>query len=236
MILGRQAILDAMQAGDIVIEPFNPAAVGPNSVNLRLDRKLLVYDCRPHVQRHPDSSTLELLNDEHVQRWTADRRIGHNQNQLRGQQGVPLKPLSHIELANWHDVLDMKADNATYELTIPDEGLVLVPGRLYLGKTVEWTETKSYVPMIEGRSSTGRLGLDCHISAGFGDNQFKGCWTLELRVVEPLRVYPHVHIAQIYYHQMVGASGGYVGKYQQAEDVQSSRLWQELGQQGHEGP
>lgn len=66
-------------------------------------------------------------------------------------------------------VLDMKRPNPTSHLTIPEEGMVLQPHRLYLGRTEEYTRTEGYVPMLEGRSSTGRLGLFIHVTAGFGD-------------------------------------------------------------------
>jgi len=66
------------------------------------------------------------------------------------------------------DVLDMKKPNKTRKLIIPEEGIVLEPGRLYLGRTVEYTKTDKFVPMLEGRSSIGRLGLFIHVTAGFG--------------------------------------------------------------------
>src|SRR4051812_5444120 len=63
--------------------------------------------------------------------------------------------------------LDMKRDNPTQKLTIPPEGILLQPGKLYLGRTVEHTITQNLVPMLEGRSSVGRLGLYVHVTAGF---------------------------------------------------------------------
>ena len=74
--------------------------------------------------------------------------------------------------------LDMKAENPAHKIEIPEEGLVLEPHKLYLGRTIEYTETLNLVPMLEGRSSIGRLGLFVHITAGFGDVGFKGYWTL----------------------------------------------------------
>lgn len=76
--------------------------------------------------------------------------------------------------------LDMKKLNPTKRITIPEEGLVLEPNRLYLGRTNEFTKTEGFVPMLEGRSSTGRLGLFIHVTAGFGDVGFAGYWTLEI--------------------------------------------------------
>src|SRR5690606_35047853 len=85
----------------------------------------------------------------------------------------------HNQLLVYEDpVLDMKKPNKTSVLTIPESGLVLEPNRLYLGRTVEYTRTEGFVPMLEGRSSVGRLGLVVHVTAGFGDVGFAGYWTL----------------------------------------------------------
>ena len=45
--------------------------------------------------------------------------------------------------------LDMKKLNPTKRITIPEEGLVLEPNRLYLGRTNEFTKTEGFVPMLE---------------------------------------------------------------------------------------
>ncbi|MCA9236447.1 MAG: dCTP deaminase, partial [Planctomycetales bacterium] len=92
----------------------------------------------------------------------------------------------HDELIVYEEVvLDMVKDNRVRRVTIPDEGLVLSPNQLYLGRTVERTETHNLVPQIEGRSSVGRLGLFVHVTAGFGDVGFCGYWTLEMFAVQP---------------------------------------------------
>jgi dCTP deaminase len=125
--------------------------------------------------------------------------------------------------------LDMKKDNPTRRITIPKEGLVLQPGELYLGRTVEFTHTKNLVPILDGRSSIGMLGIEVHISAGLGDVGFEGFWTLEITVVKPTRVYAGVEVCQISYHPVEGAvDEEYKGKYNNNLDVQASRLWQEL--------
>ena len=100
--------------------------------------------------------------------------------------------------------LDMKKLNPTKRITIPEEGLVLEPNRLYLGRTNEFTKTEGFVPMLEGRSSTGRLGLFIHVTAGFGDVGFAGYWTLEIFCIQPIRIYPNAEICQIYYHSIEG--------------------------------
>lgn len=81
----------------------------------------------------------------------------------------------HEELLVYTELpLDMKKPNPAEKLVIPESGLLLKPGILYLGRTLESTETHNLVPMLEGRSSIGRLGMLVHVTAGFGDVGFKG--------------------------------------------------------------
>ncbi|MBA3675150.1 MAG: dCTP deaminase, partial [Chitinophagaceae bacterium] len=81
-------------------------------------------------------------------------------------------------LATYKDkTLDAKKHNEINHFEIPEEGFVLQPGELYLGVTEEYTETHVHVPFLEGKSSTGRLGIDIHATAGKGDVGFCGNWT-----------------------------------------------------------
>ena len=127
------------------------------------------------------------------------------------------------------DVLDMKKPNSYHKIIIPEEGLVLQPGKLYLGRTLEHTQTTKYVPMLEGRSSVGRLGICIHITAGFGDVGFSGYWTLELYCVQPVRIYPFVDICQIYYHTIDGDYDLYQsGKYNNNSSIQPSMMYKDF--------
>lgn len=136
----------------------------------------------------------------------------------------------HNELLVYdEEYLDMRKPNKTKTLFIPEEGLVLEPGVLYLGRTVEYTETDGCVPMLEGRSSVGRLGLFIHVCAGFGDVGFKGYWTLEIHCIQPIRVYAGVEICQIYYHAIEGPYVRYLsGKYQNNTGIQPSMLYKDF--------
>ncbi|MBU3098552.1 MULTISPECIES: dCTP deaminase [Clostridium] len=136
----------------------------------------------------------------------------------------------HNELLVYDEpILDMKKENKVKKLFIPEEGLVLETGKLYLGRTVEFTGTNKYVPMLEGRSSIGRLGLFIHVTAGFGDVGFHGFWTLEIFCVQPIKIYPGVEICQIYYHSIEGEYDEYCsGKYQNNEGVQPSLLYKDF--------
>ena len=136
----------------------------------------------------------------------------------------------HDELLIYDETtLDMKKQNKVKKIIIPKEGLILEPGKLYLGRTVEYTATDKYVPMLEGRSSVGRLGLFIHVTAGFGDVGFRGYWTLEIFCVQPIRIYSGVELCQIYYHSIEGDYDMYSsGKYQNNEEVQPSLLYKDF--------
>lgn len=109
------------------------------------------------------------------------------------------------DLALYKDkILDAKKHNTIEGFEIPEEGYILHPGELYLGVTLEYTETHSHVPFLEGKSSTGRLGIDIHATAGKGDVGFCGHWTLEISSKIPVRIYAGMPIGQLIYFPVDG--------------------------------
>jgi dCTP deaminase len=102
------------------------------------------------------------------------------------------------------EVLDARVHNHVDYLEIPEEGLILLPHRFYLGVTEEYTETHRHVPFLEGKSSIGRLGIDIHATAGKGDIGFCNTWTLEISVKLPVRVYAGMPIGQLIYFEVAG--------------------------------
>lgn len=147
MILSDKAILEEMEKGSIVIEPFVRTALGSNSYDVHLGKYLAIYE---------------------------------------------------------DDILDAKKHNKVQHFEIPEEGYVLQPGTLYLGVTQEYTETHEHIPFLEGKSSTGRLGIDIHATAGKGDVGFCNTWTLEISCVKPVRVYAGMPIGQLIYFEVQG--------------------------------
>jgi dCTP deaminase len=105
------------------------------------------------------------------------------------------------------DILDARVHNEVDHFSIPDDGLILLPHRLYLGVTEEYTETHRHVPFLEGKSSIGRLGIDIHATAGKGDVGFCNTWTLEISVKQPVRVYHGMPIGQLIYFEVSGEIG-----------------------------
>ena len=147
MILSDREILEEIQKGSILIEPFRPDCMGSNSYDVHLGKHLAQYES---------------------------------------------------------DILDARKHNQIRHFEIPEEGYILLPGKLYLGVTEEYTETHAHVPFLEGKSSTGRLGIDIHATAGKGDVGFCGNWTLEISVKKPVRVYAGMPIGQLIYFPVEG--------------------------------
>jgi deoxycytidine triphosphate deaminase len=130
---------------------------------------------------------------------------------------VKLSPTLKVYNFSNRDYLDCKEQNSVDIIEIPEDGYILEPGVLYLGSTVEKVGSSHYIPMYEGRSSMARLGIQSHLSAGFGDIGFASNWTLEITVVHRTKVYANMRIGQVYFHAIDGASNfeacRYNGKY-----------------------
>ncbi len=136
-------------------------------------------------------------------------------------------------------VLDVKAKPEVETFKIDKEvGWLLVPGIGYLAHTVERVGTDNFVPMLNGKSSIGRLFVEIHRTAGLGDPSFFGQYTLEVAVMHRVRVYPGMRICQILFHSIdAGGSertcpdkpyaGNYVGKL--AEGPVASRAYKQFG-------
>lgn len=177
MILSDKMINAAMIDGDIVIDPFDPKALGSNSYDVHLGSTILTYTTKAD----------ELL-------------------------------------------LDCMVEPATREHSIGPAGIVLVPGVLYLGATVEYTRTQRHVPFLDGKSSIGRLGITIHCTAGRGDVGWHGHWTLEIHVIQPVRVYAGMAIGQLIYFDTGPVDMPYDekpgAKYNNRDPKpQASRMW-----------
>ena len=115
-------------------------------------------------------------------------------------------------------ILDAKQHNEIEYFDIPEDGFILYPHVFYLGVTLEYTETHEHVPFLEGKSSTGRLGIDIHATAGKGDVGFCGNWTLEISVKQPVKIYYGMPIGQLIYFPV---DGEIEVKYNQKKNAKS---------------
>lgn len=77
------------------------------------------------------------------------------------------------------------------------EGYVLIPGIVYLGSTYESIGSDHFATLLLGRSSIGRLGVFLNITADLGHIGSRSHWTLEIVVVQAVRLYPRMKIGQV---------------------------------------
>lgn len=97
--------------------------------------------------------------------------------------------------------IDARQQPVVQSVRIPEDGYVLMPNTIYLGHTYECIGSDDFVPSLIGRSSIGRLGLFLQITADLGHLGTYHKWTLELKVVQPLRVYHKMRIGQVSFWQ-----------------------------------
>lgn len=125
------------------------------------------------------------------------------------------------------DVLDVKKKMKTKLIKIPEEGMILEPNKLYLGCTKEIFGSDFYVPVITGRSSTGRLGLFVQITSDLVDIGYKGKLTLQLCATQPVKIYKGMKIGQIMFWKVFGQTDLYQGKYQNSNEPRESETWKD---------
>ncbi len=128
-------------------------------------------------------------------------------------------------LINGEMILDVKKINKTKTIHIPAEGIILRPGILYLGNTIEAIGSDHFIPRYQGRRSVTRLGIQSHIS-GFGDIGFKKKWTLEIVVIHPIRIYAGMKLGQISFHRINEKSNNCYNVKCQVEPQQSKSYLQ----------
>jgi dCTP deaminase len=110
-----------------------------------------------------------------------------------------------LSLGQKHDETQLQA--------IPESGLQLEPGIVYLAHTHEVIGSRKYVTLLIGRSSVARLGLFLQISADLGNLGPAHKWTLELTCVQPIIIYPRMKIGQVSFWVPAGDISEYSGTY-----------------------
>ncbi|MFG3101711.1 deoxycytidine triphosphate deaminase [Streptomyces sp. NPDC048182] len=129
--------------------------------------------------------------------------------------------------------LDAAAPTAFTELAIPTSGLVLQPGVLYLGVTLERTGSETYAQLLNGNRTIGALGIWVHVSAPLGHQGHAIRWTLEIRAAKPARVYPGMTFGKLVFLTTLGPPASYQqqrAKYAATHGIDISRLYEEIPQ------
>lgn len=128
-----------------------------------------------------------------------------------------------------NEVLDMRKKNPMTLLEIPRDGMILEPNKLYLGHTMEVIGSNFFVPIIRGKSSTGRIGLFVHITADLIDIGSINQYTLMMNATQPVRIYPGMPVGQVTFWQVKGKIKElYNGKYNGLSGPQPSQVYRDF--------
>jgi len=107
---------------------------------------------------------------------------------------------------------------------IPEEGFVLQPNRFYLGTTAERIGGVNFASELYANLSAALCGMFIQTSAPLGHTGAVICWTLEIVVTQPLRVYAGARIAKVCFWTNMGQEQSYQGRYVGSRGVVPSRI------------
>ncbi len=129
-------------------------------------------------------------------------------------------------LLQYHDeVVDPRVPAVTTEITIPEDGYVLHPGRFYLGHTLERIGGLKVSAELFANHSTAAMGMWVQTSAPLGHVGAVINWTLEICVAQSLRVYPYMRLGKICFWQNFGPISNYEGRYSESTGVVASKFF-----------
>lgn len=191
--------------------------INPASVDLTLGNEVAVYEDFTNCDTADEWERLHKANRP------ASQGFGKGPYDGRGMQCSPKG------LLNRDSFLDTRKPAKLRKWFIdPVVGWVLMPGVGYLMHTVERIHTDHYVPVLDGKSSIGRLFIQVHVTAGFGDPGYDGQYTLEVTSKFPVIVYPGMRFCQMRFHAIEGEVLNYrdTGHYkgEQAKGAVASRI------------
>lgn len=209
-ILLHSQIIENIKSGDIFYSGKDFKNIGSNSVDVLLYNKIKTYvPCKIIEITKKGVLHKKLVLDE-----------------------IALSKMTDSE--NLEDFfIDVAEKNEVFEYDIPEDGIIIPTNILILGATVEACGSKKFIPMYDGRSSMARLGIQSHISAGFGDIAFEATWTLEIICVHPAKIYPNMRIGQVYFVEtdddarelLYAEKVHYQGKYTSQTGPQESKSY-----------
>lgn len=208
MLLGGKALKQAFQRGtwkafrgnDPIYANDLEGAIGPNSIDVTLHPKILRL--RPALSN-------DGLPEDH-QKAMGALHVGHKYVDVHDPNSIETYQIKPVD-----------ADGAC----------LLIPGEFYIGSVQERFDCSStidisqgrpgyggasraahFVQHYDGRSTCGRLGIQSHMTAGFGDYGFAGSFTLEIQVAVPIKVYAGMRIGQVFFTETY-APEKYQGAY-----------------------
>jgi dCTP deaminase len=192
-VLTGSQIKREVEDGRIRIDPYNPAMVNPNSIDVTLGNDfLLLRYCRVMDTECP-------ITPEEIATWDVVRPDASGWLEARGGS------------ADAHDRVVRVEDG---------QKLLIKPGWFLLGHTRETIWSEQYVPAMYGKSTIARCSVVPHQQAGGGDLNFSGQYTLEITSTLWSVLRPGMRIAQMWFFTTDGERDILYGQQQGKYDGQ----------------
>ena len=201
MALSDKKILECMEAGSIVIDPFRREHLATSSYDVTLGE----YFFREQPPKY-NHSLYNIWSESHMRHvWGAD----HPEN------AVPAEEAFQKYNFDWENGIRQE-----------DRVIMLRPGETILAHTGEFIGGRDHITtMMKARSSMGRNFIEVCKCAGWGDVGFINRWTMEITNNSRNYLIPLVvgrRIAQIIFFEtgpIVARDYTAGGKYQTSQDL-----------------
>ncbi len=199
MALSDKKILESLEQGDIIIEPFNRKNLATSSYDLTLGEYFFVEQPPQHFQ-----NIFNIYEKEQV-------------NRVWGTK--PLKAKTAEEVFK-----DYKFTFGNIAKT--DRVILLAPGETILAHTNEFVGGRNHITtMMKARSSLGRSFIEVCKCAGWGDVGYVNRWTMEITNNSKHYYIPLVvgrRVAQLIFFEageILSNDYSKEGKYQTTKDI-----------------
>lgn len=222
-VLSDLQIIDGLISGHVVCRPLVPENIRGSSIDLTLGENFWRCDARPDGVFNPcDQAEVERYFDGPFQAkpYASVWEKLVKENNSENNWSWPLPPVGHGTPA-WR----LKAESPF--VGIPDDWPVIVlrPGERILAHSHEFVGIRAPgTSMLKARSGTGRIGVKVCDDAGWGDPDYIGRWTWEMRNdnAEAIILPVGDRYAQIVLFDTGPVGRGYVdggGSYQGTADI-----------------
>lgn len=199
MALSDKRILEAMNEGSILIEPFDRRNLATSSYDVTLGEYFFSEQVPPHFE-----NMYNIYDKKHIERvW--------------GTKPHKAKTAAQV----------LQKYQFEYNGIAPEDKIILLaPGETILAHTNEFIGGRGHITtMMKARSSLGRSFIEVCKCAGWGDVGYTNRWTMEITNNSTRYYIPLVvgrRIAQIIFFEtgeILGSDYAKSGKYQSADSL-----------------
>ena len=196
-VYSNTQILEGLEAGNIVIDPFKEKNLNGSSYDISLGENFYIISRNDELK----PALYNPFDQDHIDKHFDGPHVAKSIGKLATSMGIE------------------KPNN------IPDDaqGIVLQPGQRILGHTQEFIGIKNGTSSMQARSTIGRNGVNVCQDAGWGDPGYINRWTMEIynnNSEQRILLVVGMRIGQIVFYHTGPVDGEYShlsGKYQSVD-------------------